>query len=125
LNVLCLGRSRQPFMSYSSHHIYGATPIPRYVQLAELFRERVNRGFWRPGSILPSIEQLMAEFGVSRVTVRLAIALLAEEGLLSPQRGRGTFVMSKAGPRRKLRVETTLDDLVMMYRGDRPQHTTL
>lgn len=112
-------------MSYSSHHIFGATPIPRYVQLAELFRERVNRGFWRPGSILPSIEQLMAEFGVSRVTVRQAIALLAEEGLLSPQRGRGTFVMSKAGPRRKLRVETTLDDLVTMYRGDRPQHTTL
>jgi GntR family transcriptional regulator len=112
-------------MANASHRIFGSTPIPRYLQLAELVRQRVAKGHWPPGSTLPSIEHLMQEFDVARVTVRQAIALLAEEGLLSPQRGRGTFVTGKPGARRQLRVETTLDDLVAMYSGDRPDHATL
>lgn len=107
------------------HRIFGSTPIPRYVQLAELFRQRIDKGIWRAESVLPSIEQLMVEFDVARVTVRQAIALLADEGLLSPQRGRGTFVTGTAAARRQLRVETTLGDLVTMYSGDRPEHATL
>jgi GntR family transcriptional regulator len=107
------------------HPIFGSTPIPRYVQLADLFRQRVDKGEWQPGWKLPSIDELMSQFDVARVTVRQAIALLADEGLLSPERGRGTFVTDKAGARRRLRVETTLGDLVDMYRGDRPEHSTL
>jgi len=112
-------------MANASHRIFGSTPIPRYLQLAELVRQRVAKGHWPPGGTLPSIEHLMQEFDVARVTVRQAIALLADEGLLSPQRGRGTFVTGKPGARRQLRVETTLDDLVAMYSGDRPDHATL
>ncbi|MCK6451743.1 MAG: GntR family transcriptional regulator [Alphaproteobacteria bacterium] len=112
-------------MAQAAHRIFGSTPIPRYVQLADLFRQRVAKDVWPPGSVLPSIEQLMAEFDVARVTVRQAVALLADEGLVSPQRGRGTFVTGKPGTRRRLRVETTLGDLVAMYRGDRPEHATL
>jgi GntR family transcriptional regulator len=112
-------------MVQTDHRIFGSTHIPRYVQLADLFRQRVDRGFWPPGSVLPSIEQLMAQFDVARVTVRQAVALLAGEGLLSPQRGRGTFVTGTAGARRRLKVETTLGDLVEMYRGDQPDHATL
>jgi GntR family transcriptional regulator len=112
-------------MASAKHRIFGSTPIPRYLQLAELVRQRVGKGHWPSGSILPSIEQLMEEFDVARVTVRQAIALLAEEGLLSPQRGRGTFVTGTPGTQRHLRVETTLDDLVAMYAGDRPDHATL
>lgn len=112
-------------MTDIGHHIFGTTAIPRYVQLADLLRQRVDRGEWPPGTILPSIDVLMRQFDVARVTVRQAIGVLADEGLLSPQRGRGTFVTDKAGKRRQLRVETTLDDLVVMYRGDRPDHSTL
>jgi GntR family transcriptional regulator len=112
-------------MSETGHRIFGSTPIPRYVQLADLFRHRVDKGEWGPGSTLPSIDELMEQFDVARVTVRQAVALLADEGLLSPQRGRGTFVTEKAGMRRQLRVETTLADLVQMYRGDRPEHSTI
>ncbi len=107
-------------MTPSTHPIFGSTPIPRYVQLADLFRQRIIKGQWPPGALVPSIEQLMEEFDVARVTVRQAIALLAEDGLLSPQRGRGTFVTQTGGTKRRLRVETTLDDLVEMYRGDKP-----
>jgi GntR family transcriptional regulator len=109
----------------TGHRIFGSTPIPRYVQLAELLRQRVAKGHWPPGTLLPSIEHLMAEFDVARVTVRQAIALLADEELLSPQRGRGTFVTDKPVKMRRLRVETSLDDLVAMYSGDRPDHATL
>ena len=95
-------------------------PIPRYVQLADIMRHRIKRGVWPRGETLPSIERLMEEFQVARVTVRQAIQLLAGEGLLSPQRGRGTFVTAEPGAERRLLVQTTLDDLVEMYRGDTP-----
>ena len=100
--------------------IFSKVPIPRYVQLADLMRQRVAKGVWAPGAMLPSIDKLMAEFNVARITVRQAIKLLALEGLLSPERGRGTFVTAKPGRKRKLVVETTLHDLVEMYRGDKP-----
>ena len=112
-------------MANAHHRIFGSTPIPRYVQLAELIRRRIAKGHWPPGSLLPSIEHLMDEFDVARVTVRQAIATLARERLLSPQRGRGTFVTGQPDTRRRLRVETTLDDLVAMYSGDQPEHATL
>ena len=112
-------------MTETGHRIFGSTAIPRYVQLADLIRQRVEKGVWPSGTVLPSIDVLMRQFDVARVTVRQAIGVLADEGLLSPQRGRGTFVTDKAGTRRRLRVETTLGDLVEMYRGDRPEHATL
>jgi len=94
--------------------------IPRYVQLADVMRGRIHRGQWLPNNIIPSIEELMSEFDAARVTVRQAVKMLSEEGLLSPQRGRGTFVTQAPGRNRKLVVETTLDELVKMYSGDKP-----
>ena len=112
-------------MVTAGHRIFGSTPIPRYVQLAELFRQRIGKGQWPPGSVLPTIDELMLEFEVARVTVRQAVAILAEQGILSPQRGRGTFVTHANPTYRRLRVETTLADLVSMYAGDQPEHATL
>ena len=121
-----IGSGLGQHMAASAHRLFGNTPIPRYLQLADLFRQRVGKGRWPVGSTLPSIEQLMAEFDVARVTVRQAISVLTGEGLLSPQRGRGTFVTAEgAGHHRQLRVETTLGDLVEMYKGDKPHHDTL
>jgi GntR family transcriptional regulator len=100
--------------------MFDRIPIPRYVQLADVMRHRIKRGVWARDEVLPSIDQLMQEFDVARVTVRQAIQLLAGEGLLSPQRGRGTFVTAEPGRTRRLSVQTTLNDLVEMYRGDTP-----
>lgn len=100
--------------------LFGDVPLPRYVQLAELIRQRIAREELKPGDMLASLDQLMTEFDVSRVTVRTAIQQLTEEGLLSPQRGRGTFVTEKAGRKKRLQVQTTLEDLVEMYRHDTP-----
>jgi GntR family transcriptional regulator len=103
------------------HHIFGASPIPRYVQLAEILRERIARGQWRAGGKLPSLEELVREFDVARVTVRQAVDVLAREGLLSPERGRGTFVTQRKADERKLRAVTTMGDLAELYRDSKPE----
>ena len=100
--------------------LFGDSPIPRYLQLAELMRQRVARGLWPQGHRLPSLEELGQEFGVARVTVRQAVELLARDGLLSPQQGRGTFVTGQASER-WLSVETSLEALARMYRDTVPQ----
>ncbi len=107
------------------HPVFGTNPVPRYLQLADIFRQRIVRGVWEQGSMLPSIERLMEEFTVARITVRQAIRLLSDEGLVSPQRGKGTIVNEVTGPQRLLRVDTTLGGLVDMYRGDKPVLTNL
>ncbi len=94
--------------------------IPFYVQLSDLFRRRIERREWTVGMQIPSLEQLMAAFGVSRMTLRQAIDVLSREGLLSAERGRGTFVSSLPEPQRWLKVETTLLDLAEMYRDTKP-----
>lgn len=93
---------------------------PLYAQLADLFRQRIHKGVWPQGGKLPSLEQLIAEFGVARATVRQAIERLAREGLVSPQRGRGTFVTGAPQSDRWLRVETSLSNLSEVYRDTQP-----
>lgn len=100
---------------------FGESAIPRYLQIADLMRQRIARGQWNEGSKLPSLEALVDEFGVARVTVRQAVELLSREGLVSPQQGRGTFVT--AGPARApwLKVQTSLAELAEVYRDTRPE----
>ena len=105
--------------------LFGDSPVPRYAQLAALFRNRIERGVWRPGGQLPTLECLMAEFGVARVTVRQAINLLARERLVSAQRGRGTFVTGQPGSHAGLRLATTLAAIADIYRNDEPKLTLI
>ncbi len=96
-----------------------------YAQIAGLLRQRLSRGVWVIGQKLPSIEELMAEFGVARATVRHAVELLTREGLVSPRPGRGTTVMATTGKERHLRLETSLRDLADVYRNDKPKLTLI
>lgn len=95
--------------------------VPRYVQLADLMRQRITRGTWPQGHRLPSLDVLTAEFGVARVTVRQAMDLLAREGLVSPQQGRGTFVTGAPSRERIINVVTTLDALAKVYEDTQPR----
>jgi GntR family transcriptional regulator len=107
------------------HRYFGASPIPRYVQLADLIRQRIARGVWTSGGKLPSLEALMREFDVARVTVRQAMDLLAREGLVSAQQGRGTFVTGQPTRERGIRLETSLASLAEVYRHDKPKLTLI
>ena len=67
-------------------------PVPRYHQLKEILRERIELGEFKPDDQFPPEEQLCQEYGVSRGTVGRAIKILVDEGWLRRKQGRGTFV---------------------------------
>jgi GntR family transcriptional regulator len=103
------------------HRIFGDSPIPRYVQVADILRERITRGHWAAGEKLPSLEELVGGFDVARVTARQAVEVLAREGLVSPERGRGTFVRQRTGDKRRLHTVTTMGELAELYRDSRAE----
>jgi GntR family transcriptional regulator len=102
-----------------------SNPLPLYAQLAEALRHRIARGDWTEGDRLPTQDALTREFSVARVTVRQAITLLAQDGLVLSKQGRGTFVLARPGPSKRLQVQTSLRALVDMLRGDEPQMLNL
>jgi GntR family transcriptional regulator len=68
------------------------SPVPFYKQLADILRGDITSGRLRPGHRLATEFELMGRFRVSRTTVRQTIAQLQKQGLISVQRGKGTFV---------------------------------
>lgn len=74
-----------------------------YLQVAQGLERRIHGGELRPGSALPAERELAAQLRVSRVTVRQALALLAQQGLLTRRHGSGTFVASPASETRPSR----------------------
>jgi GntR family transcriptional regulator len=75
-----------------------ASPVPFYFQLAELLEEEIVSGRWLPGSRVPSENELCSRYRLSRTTIRQALARLEQEGLVSREKGRGTF-FSDSRPR--------------------------
>ncbi len=67
---------------------------PAYAQLANILRRQIAAGEFRPGDQLPSEAQLCRTYGISPMTVRRSINLLADQGVVSTAQGRGTFVKS-------------------------------
>lgn len=84
--------------------------IPRYLQIAEAIRREI-RG---EGERIPSEHQLCALFNVSRPTIRQALDILVQEGLLYRHAGRGTFATPGPGGERKLRMIGSLDDMIAL-----------
>jgi GntR family transcriptional regulator len=65
----------------------------RYQEIAEVLRERAHSA--SPGSLLPSEAEMSVEFKASRVTVRRALELVREEGLIAARQGFGWFVVTE------------------------------
>lgn len=89
------------------------TGMPLYVQLHSLMIKRLEAGDWAKGQQLPTLEELMAEYGVSRATVREAMTRLEREGIVSRSRGRGTHVTKDLTQERWLLMPNTWDELVV------------
>lgn len=77
---------------------------PAYLQLANILRRQIADGRFRAGDQLPSEAQLVQCYGISPMTVRRSINLLADQGVVSTAQGRGTFV-------RGLELSTAFFDL--------------
>ncbi|MBP2052972.1 DNA-binding GntR family transcriptional regulator [Streptomyces griseochromogenes] len=68
-------------------------PVPPYRQIAENLRARIANGTIPPGRRIPSLVALEAEFGVARDTLRKAVKVLKDEGLVETVTGMGVYVV--------------------------------
>ncbi|MFC9915468.1 GntR family transcriptional regulator [Streptomyces sp. NPDC127197] len=100
-------------------------PGALYQQVAAAIRAAILTGEFAPDSLLPSEAQLMARYGVSRPTVRNAIAALRAEGLIDVRHGKGSFVRAGGQPVLTLerRISRTADGKFVMPNGDIWQET--
>jgi GntR family transcriptional regulator len=68
---------------------------PKYLRIHADLRDRITTGRWAPGTALPAQRELADEFGVSIMTLRQALQLLTEDGLIDARHGSGTFVAAR------------------------------
>lgn len=85
--------------------------IPLYSRVASSLRNKILSGQYEPGIRLPGEEALAEYYGVSRITIREALAHLEREGLINRYRGKGTFISEKI-PNKQRSVYTSLSDIV-------------
>lgn len=69
--------------------------VPIYMQLVERIKMMVARGQLQPGQQLPTMRQLAADLRINYNTVGRAYTILDQEGVISTQQGRGTFIASR------------------------------
>lgn len=85
--------------------------LPAYLRILQTLRERLANDDWRIGDQLPTDEELVREFGVSRFTVRAALDVLVADGVIERYRRRGTFLVARPRGAGSWML-TSLDDLV-------------
>ena len=66
--------------------------IPYYIQLMDILKEKVQHAEWAPGDQIPGEQDLCEHYQVSRTVVRQALRELEYEGVISRQKGKGTFI---------------------------------
>jgi len=75
-------------LSFSINRTNG---IPYHIQVRDALREHLQAGTWQPGDRLPSEPELCQMFAVSRPVIRQALSDLAQHGLVTRLKGKGTF----------------------------------
>ena len=93
----------------------------RYQEIAQTLRQRLSAR--APGHVLPSESELSTEFGVSRVTVRRALEMLREEGVLESRQGFGWYVAMTPLQQRLGQLDTIENQLAIG--GIRPERQIL
>jgi GntR family transcriptional regulator len=66
--------------------------LPLYQQIYDILHKNIMQGKWKPDFMIPPESELIEQYKVSRITVRTVLDMLAKEGLVRRERGRGTFV---------------------------------
>ncbi len=97
----------------------GASPTPLYLQLQKVIEQWLGAGKLKADEALPSERDLARQLGISRVTVRKALAGLVEKGILVQRWGSGTFIAPATRVEQPLsRLSSFTDD--MLTRGLTP-----
>ena len=85
--------------------------LPAYIKIHDQIKKEIDEGIWEIGERLPSERDLAETFEVSRMTLRQAITLLVEEGVLERRVGSGTYVASTR-VQEKMRGTTSFTEIV-------------
>lgn len=88
-------------MTQSEKH----SPLPLYVQIRDRLRRQILDGSYEVHERLPSENEMMTTFGVSRITIRQALRDLHKEGLVFSAQGKGTFVSKPKAVQNVQRLE--------------------
>jgi GntR family transcriptional regulator len=96
-----------------------SNPLPLYYQLKEVLKQQIRAGHLAPHTAIPSEPELVAQYHVSRATVRQALTELVHEGLLYRQHGRGTFVCEPRVQQQTISELTSFSE-ELRRRGKRP-----
>lgn len=86
-----------------------ADPRPPYMQIADDLRAKIGDGRYQPGGKLPSNKAMATEYSTSTETVRRALRLLTDEGLVTAHSTLGTFVLRAPGEARTALTVAELD----------------
>lgn len=99
----------------SAHHaVMSRSRQPLYLQLAAEFRRLIDSGVWPVGQQVPSLEELMAQYRVSRMTLRNALGVLETDGMITRGRGKGTFVQQRSSTHPALALPTSWAETVAL-----------
>jgi len=101
--------------------VYNRSRVSLYIQVASVMRRRIETKQWVAGQKISTLVELEREFAVARVTIRQAIDILREEGLLRSRQGRGTFVAERPVSRHWFRLATSWDALVATIKNNVPK----
>lgn len=85
--------------------------LPAYMKIHDQIKKEIDEEIWKIGQRLPSERDLAEQFEVSRMTLRQAITLLVEEGVLERRMGSGTFVASTR-VQEKMRGTTSFTEII-------------
>lgn len=100
-------------------NLHAPSPLPLYVRVASVLRERIGAAEWPPGTQIPTIDELRDHYQVAEITLRQAIRILSEEGLVISQRGKGTFVLDRPAA---VTDRALIDTALQQFAGLNPSH---
>ena len=93
--------------------------IPIYVQIIDQIKHLVATGVLRPDDQLPTVRQLASDLRVNFNTIARAYRMLDEDGVISTQQGRGTYILDQPSPEAAERVrQEALEGLTRRYLMD-------
>jgi GntR family transcriptional regulator len=87
--------------------------IPLYARIESLLRSKILSNQYSPGEKLPTREELAKQFGVSAITVANAISHLQAEGLITSNRGKGTFVSETIPVTKQFLITNNIPGIVL------------
>ncbi len=100
-------------------------PLPLYLKVKRHIRARIDSGHWRAAARVPSENEIVKAFGVSRMTANRALRELTDEGVLVRVAGVGSFVADRHAQAHPLRIRSIAEEIRERGHSHRAEVVTL